>query len=61
MGLILRFFARPYPLGGRIDVADDRLPALGDVNVLDGHLLLAASPSTASRPGELGKIARHLD
>jgi hypothetical protein len=41
MGLILSFFPRPYPLGGRIDVANDRLPALGDVDVLDRHLLLA--------------------
>ena len=39
--LILSFFPRPYPLGGRIDVANDRLPALGDVDVLDRHLLLA--------------------
>ena len=27
-GLILRFFPRPHPLGGRIDIADDRLAAL---------------------------------
>ena len=41
MRLFLRFFARPYPLGGGADVADDRLPGLGDVDVLDRHLLLA--------------------
>jgi hypothetical protein len=41
MGLNLRFFARPHPLRRRVDVADDRLPALGDVDVLDGHFLLA--------------------
>src|SRR5271155_2518369 len=41
MRLFLRFFARPYPLGGGADVADDRLPALGDMDVLDRHLLLA--------------------
>ena len=29
MGLILGFFPRPYPLGGRIDVSDDRLTTLG--------------------------------
>ena len=40
-GVVLLFFARPYPLGRGADVADDRLPALGDVDVLDGHLLLA--------------------
>jgi hypothetical protein len=33
MGLISNFFPRPYPLGGRIDVANDRLPALRDVEV----------------------------
>jgi hypothetical protein len=43
MGLNLRFFARPYPLGWGADVADDRLPALGDMDVLNGHLLLAAA------------------
>src|SRR5271156_1670076 len=41
MGLNLRFFARPYPLGRGVDVPDDRLAALGDVDVLNGHLLLA--------------------
>jgi hypothetical protein len=41
MGLFSFFFARPYPLGRGADVADDRLPALGDVDMLDGHLLLA--------------------
>jgi hypothetical protein len=42
-GVILRFFPRSYPLGRRIDVADDRLAAFGDVDMLDGHLLLAGS------------------
>jgi hypothetical protein len=60
MGLISNFFPRPYPLGGRIDVADDCLSAVSDVDVLNRHLLLAASPSAASRPGELGAIARHV-
>ena len=32
---------RPYPLRRGIDVADDRLAAFGDVDVLHGHLLLA--------------------
>src|SRR5208283_383434 len=41
MGLNLRFFARPHPLGGGVDIADDRLAALGDVDMLDGHFLLA--------------------
>jgi hypothetical protein len=42
MGLILRFFPRPYPLGRCVDVADDRLAAFSDVDMLDGHFLLAA-------------------
>ena len=41
MGLILRFFAHPYPLGRGADVANDRLPTLGDMDVLNGHLLFA--------------------
>jgi hypothetical protein len=41
MGLFLRFFFRPYPRCRGADVADNGLPALGDMNVLDGHLLLA--------------------
>jgi hypothetical protein len=32
MGLISNFFPCPYPLGGRIDVADDRLPTRSDVD-----------------------------
>jgi len=41
MGLNLRFFCAPYPLGRGVDIPDDRLAALGDVDVLNGHLLLA--------------------
>ena len=44
MGLILPIFFAPLPLCRRVDVADDRLAALGDVDVLNGHLLLAATP-----------------
>jgi hypothetical protein len=43
MGLNLRFFPLPYPLGWSVDVADDCLAALGNVDVLNGHLLLAAA------------------
>ena len=60
MGLFLRFFACPHPLCRGADVADDRLPALGDVDVLNGHLLLAAASVALERldlrrerPGEL--------
>ena len=35
MGLILGFLARPCPLGGCVDVADDRLPALGDIALIE--------------------------
>jgi hypothetical protein len=34
MGLFLRFFFRPYPRGWGADIADNRLPALGDMNAL---------------------------
>jgi hypothetical protein len=48
MGLILRFFARPYPLGGRIDVANDRLAALSDMDVLrSSHPAVSAFPEIA--------------
>jgi hypothetical protein len=49
MGLISNFFPRPYPLGRSIDVANDCLPALGDVDMLDGHLLLAAAAVSLQR------------
>jgi hypothetical protein len=49
MGLFLRFFVRPYPLGGRVDVADDRLPALRNVDVLHNNALLSASPVVLQR------------
>ena len=42
MRLFLRFFGCPYPRGPGADVADDCLPVLGDVDMLDSHLLLAA-------------------
>jgi hypothetical protein len=43
LALFLRFLARPYPWGWGADVADDRLPALGDVDMLNRHLLLSAA------------------
>ena len=42
MGLFSIFSAHPSPLGWG-DVADDRLPTLGDVDMLNRHLLLAAA------------------
>ena len=60
MGLNLRFFARPYPLGRGVDVADDRLAALGDVDMLDGHLLLAAARYRLSASTLSGERAREL-
>jgi hypothetical protein len=60
MGLFLRFFVCPSPRCRGADVADDRLPTLGDVDVLNGHLLLAAASVSLERldlrrerPGEL--------
>src|SRR5271163_3506348 len=53
MGLFSTFFARPAPLGGRVDVADDGLCSLGDVDVLDGHFLLALRPPAPQNPSFL--------
>jgi hypothetical protein len=44
---------RPLPLGRRVDVADDGLPSLGDVDVLDGHFLLALRPPASQNPSFL--------
>jgi hypothetical protein len=49
MGLNLRFFQHPSPLGWGADVADDRVAALGDVDVLNGHLLLATTSISFQR------------
>src|SRR5271168_4496619 len=40
MRLLSTFFARPAPLGRRVDIADDGLPSLGYVDVLDDHLTI---------------------
>ncbi len=37
------------PLDRSVDVADDRLPALGDMDVLDRHLLPAATSVSFQR------------
>jgi hypothetical protein len=59
MGLFSIFSAPPSPLGWG-DVADDRLPTLGDVDMLNRHLLLAATSVSlerfdlsGERPGQL--------
>ena len=39
MGLNSNFFVHPSPQGRRVYVADDRLPAIGDVDVLNDHAL----------------------
>ncbi len=43
MGLISDFFPRPLSLGWRGHNTNDRLAALGDMDVLDGHLLKQAT------------------
>jgi hypothetical protein len=60
MGLFSCLSVRPSPRCRGTDVADDRLPALGDVDVVNGHLLLAAASVSLERvdlrrerPGEL--------
>jgi hypothetical protein len=60
MGLNLRFFARPRPLGWSVDVANDRLAAVGDVDVLNGHLLLAAATVSLERLDLSGERTRQL-
>ena len=42
MGLPFRFIVTPAPL----DIADDGLPAFVNVDVFNGHLLLALAPVT---------------
>jgi hypothetical protein len=42
-GLFSCFFTCPHPRSQAADVADNRLAALGDVEVLNGHLLFAAA------------------
>ena len=60
MGLISAFFARPAPLGGRVDVADDSLPSVADVDVLDGHFLLALRAVFLQRRHLRGERSRQL-
>jgi hypothetical protein len=50
MGLSSNFFGCPHPLRRSVDVADDRLRALGDMDVLDDHFLLALRAIFLSRP-----------
>jgi hypothetical protein len=59
-GVELPFFSAPYPLGWSVDVADNRLTALRDMDMLKRHLLLAAAAVSlerldlrGERPGEL--------
>src|ERR1700733_13433823 len=60
MGLILRFFAHPHPLGRSADVADDCLAALADVDVLNCHLLLATASVSLQRLNLRCECARKL-
>ena len=60
MGLFLRFFFRPSPRGWGADVADNCLAALGDVDMLDGHLLLAAASVSLERLDLSREGAREL-
>jgi hypothetical protein len=60
MGLNLRFFARPYPLGRGVDVADDRLTTISDIDVLDDHALLAPRSIVLQGRHLRGERARQL-
>jgi len=61
MGLFSIFSAHPAPLGWG-DVADDRLPTLGDVDMLNRHLLLAAAAAgpepNETKPSLQGTVSR---
>jgi hypothetical protein len=59
MGLFLCFFVRPHPRRSA-DIADDRLAALGNVDVLDRHLLLALRAVFLQRGHLRGEGAREL-
>src|SRR5215210_6547665 len=58
MGLLLAFDRHPTP--GVLNVADDRLPAGVDVDVLDRDLLLALAPVPVQRLQQGGVGAREL-
>jgi hypothetical protein len=49
MGLFSTFFARSAPLGGRVDVADDRLSSVADVDVLEHRRLLVRAERAGHR------------
>jgi hypothetical protein len=44
-----QIFSAPCPLGWSVNVADDRLTTFGYMNVLNGHLLLAAASISFER------------
>jgi hypothetical protein len=56
-------FSAPYPLGWSVDIADDRLAALGDVDVLNGHLLLvdrrSSPPAAGAAVSSFGRLAEN--
>ena len=49
MGLFSDFFAHPHPLGRGADIADNGLASVGDVDMLNGHLLPAAASASLER------------
>ena len=60
MGSFLKFFRRPLP-AARIDLADDRLAAGVNVDVLDRHLLLTLAAITLQRLQLRRECAQQLD
>jgi NAD(P)-dependent dehydrogenase (short-subunit alcohol dehydrogenase family) len=47
--VVLLLFREPHPRCLGADVADDGLASFGDVDMLDGHLLLAADIAEVGR------------
>ena len=60
MGLFLHFLGRPYPRSRSADIADHGLPTIGNVDMLDRHLLLALRTIVLEGRDLSGERAREL-
>jgi len=60
MGLFLHFLGRPSPRSRSADIADHGLPTIGNVDMLDRHLLLALRTIVLEGRDLSGERAREL-
>ena len=60
MGLFLHFLGRPSPWSRSADIADHGLPTIGNVDMLDRHLLLALRTIVLEGRDLSGERAREL-